>query len=889
MLPKEPFFITLDVVQVKEDIVDCVLLVYLLEGGNKDESTRIQRPTAVYECQFSDQAENAGNTIKLRPYRIWEPAHGRPAKKFFDPRLLKTILKEARHTIIPSDVDDAKLVDFQNMYRDLQLNDIKRADFCYNCKARNGKFILLQRRDAIPLEREKNRFVCEGCGWTILLERLERKGVKATPGLREILITKFKKIRDIDKIERNFDPSWNPIDDEEFTLYDVCDLVKEPFKNVPIKDLPVHDALKRAFDDAGVRELLPVQTKAIENGLLEGKDMLVASSTSSGKTLIGEIAGINNLLAKKGKFVFVVPLVALANQKYQDFKNRYQPLGFNVSLRVGMSKIDKKSRTLSEESTSIGKADVIVGTYEGVDYILRAGNKERLERVATIVIDEIQMFKDEERGTRLDGFIARLKYLNPQAQVIYLSATVANPSKIARFLKAKLVEYFERPVPIERHLLPCLNEVEKMKVLTRLVRREFKKASSFGFKGQSIVFTNSRRTVHEIADYLNADHVSAEPYHSGLTQSERMRVERHFERQNVAAVVTTAALGAGVDLPASQVIFHSLTMGIEWLTVGEFNQMLGRAGRFQKHDSGKVYLLVEPGKKYASSQSMEEDKVALKLLTGTLEDAMPPFDIDKIAGEILAFIAMQETTTVDEIKRYHDMLLVQAQSVVHLLNHLHKYKLISVKDKGDAITVLPDGRAVSESFLEIEAGMELKKSIVNNQDSVLDIASSINPLKNVYVTPRILSELSKQRHGSAHVSSRFFDGQVLDFLSFGTGEQRGDAFKRKKLSQFALQVLARWSLDIFTCDCGDRPYCDHGAKNLARIIFNLRRTRKMEPRQISGYLRDTYEIQLYAGDIYEFLDSLLHGLDAMERFARISSNEKMLGTIKKARAAIENP
>jgi len=456
-------------------------------------------------------------------------------------------------------------------------------------------------------------------------------------------------------------------------------------------------------------------------------------------------------------------------------------------------------------------------------------------------------------------------------------------------LGATIVEYNERPVPIERHLIPCLNEAEKLKIIGWLVKKEFRKVSSFGYKGQSIIFTNSRRTVHDVVDMLRIDGIQADAYHSGLTYGERIRVERRFEKQQVAAVVTTAALGAGVDLPASQVIFHSLAMGIEWLTVAEFNQMLGRAGRFQKHDMGKVYLLVEPGKSYHASQQGEEDKVALKLLNGTLQESMPDFDLDKIAAEVLAFIAMRGNTTIDEIKRYHDALLTKAVSVVKILNHLHQSELISVKDQGASIAILPVGRAITESFLSIEDGLKLKQAVLDYEESVLDIASSLNPLKNVYVTDAIVSEMSRYKTGHSAISSKFFGGQILDFMTLEQGQFSGTALKRKKMSRFAIDILSRWALDIFNCDCDDKPYCDHGVKNLAHIMVRLRRQKRLEPRQISQHLRDAYQIQVYTGDVYEFLDSILHALDAIQRFARIFKNEKMLDAVSRYRRSIEDP
>ena len=893
MIPREPFFIMLDVLSIKDDIIDCALLLFPLASQKTDKLISIHKPIIAYECQFSDQSEAndedaADNEIRLRPYRIWQPTHGNQIKKFYDPRDLKKILKQAGFSLIPSFVPDSKLHEIRQMYKDLQLEKIYRGNFCYLCRKNHGKYIFLDPEEMIPLNADYDQYVCEGCGWSVLLGRLERKGVKVTSGLREILIDKFRKIRDIDKIDRNFDPSWNPLEDEEFSLYDVCDLVTEPYHAIKTSEVQIHDDLRRVLEEKGISKLLPVQVKAIKSGLFEDKSLLIASSTSSGKTLIGELAAVQKILTnKKAAFLFVVPLVALANQKYLDFKKKYAPLGIKVALRVGRSRIDKSSKK-NTGSSRLKDADIIIGTYEGVDYLLRSGKKYALPQFSTVVIDEIQMFTDEDRGSLLDGFISRLKFLNPNAQFIYLSATIANPTKLARNLEAKEVNFFERPVPIERHLLPCLNESEKMKLLVQLIKREYKKTSSYGYKGQSIVFTHSRKLVHELTNYLRAEGIYVDAYHSGLTYGERLRVERRFEKQRIAAVVTTAALGAGVDLPASQVIFHSLTMGIEWLTVAEFNQMLGRAGRFQMHDMGKVYLLIEPGKSYHSSQGFEEDKVALKLLNGTMQESSPGFDLDKIAVEVLSFIAMEGKTNLKSVETFHSRLLTSSKSIIKLLNHLHRSDLISVKNKGKYIAILPVGRAICESFLDIEDGLKLKDMVEDYEESVLDIASTIKPLKNVYVTNAITAELAKHRRGHRRMSTRFFGGQILDFMTLGEpNKYTGKAIKRKKLSALAIAILSRWSLEIFNCECTEKPYCDHGIKNLARIILRLRRSKKLDPKKISFYLRDKYEIKMYAGDIYDFLDSILHGLDAIERFAKIIGNEKMINTISKYRKTIE--
>ena len=57
---------------------------------------------------------------------------------------------------------------------------------------------------------------------------------------------------------------------------------------------------------------------------------------------------------------------------------------------------------------------------------------------------------------------------------------------------------------------------------------EFKIKSSYGFRGQSIVFTNSRKNTERLAEYLRENHIQALAYHGGLDHSQRKYVERSF-------------------------------------------------------------------------------------------------------------------------------------------------------------------------------------------------------------------------------------------------------------------------------------------------------------------------------------------------------------------------
>ncbi|MDL5504091.1 MAG: DEAD/DEAH box helicase, partial [Candidatus Methanoperedens sp.] len=201
-------------------------------------------------------------------------------------------------------------------------------------------------------------------------------------------------------------------------------------KTMKVKDIPLHDELKKLLLKQ-MEELMPVQALSIEAGLLERKNQLIISATATGKTLVGELAGLSNILNKKGRMLFLVPLVALANQKYEQFTRRYSSIA-TTSLRVGTSRITKGIKGIRTTLSS----DIIVGTYEGIDFIMRSGNAHTLGNIGTVVIDEVHTLEDEERGHRLDGLIARLKFIAPAAQYVYLSATVGNPGWLSEKLNA---------------------------------------------------------------------------------------------------------------------------------------------------------------------------------------------------------------------------------------------------------------------------------------------------------------------------------------------------------------------------------------------------------------------------------------------------------------------
>ncbi len=611
-----------------------------------------------------------------------------------DPSSFVDIAREASRIRISQQTSPTKRTALSELLDGYQL-DALVVRTCRYC-ASNGRYSPITDDTAIATDRE---YICPDCAKRELERELDfstgtgRLTGAAQKRLEELLI----ETQDLDRITDLLSGGLDP----DLTRFDTVSATTDEVDLVETTTLDLHPELQPLLEER-FDTLLPVQSLSVNNGLFDGDDQLVVSATATGKTLIGELAGVDRILTENGKLLFLVPLVALANQKYEDFTERYGDL-LDVTIRVGASRIADEDNRFDPD------ADVIVGTYEGIDHALRT-NKD-LGDIGTIVIDEVHTLKEGERGHRLDGLISRLRYYCATratrhsgydgAQSIYLSATVGNPETLAERLQAKLIEFEERPIPIDRHVT-FADAREKVDITNKLVRREFDTRSSKGYRGQTIIFTNSRRRCHEISRKLS---YSSAPYHAGLDYNQRERVEQDFGNQDLAAVVTTAALAAGVDFPASQVVFDSLAMGIEWLSVQEFEQMLGRAGRPDYHDEGTVYLLVEPDGAYHNSMDRTEDEVAFTLLKGEMEDVMTIYDESAAAEETLANVVVAGK----HAKQVNERMIGEVPTK-RAVGKLLQWEFI------EGLDPTPLGRAVCRHFLSPQDAFMLLDQIRNDAD-----------------------------------------------------------------------------------------------------------------------------------------------------------------------------
>lgn len=201
----------------------------------------------------------------------------------------------------------------------------------------------------------------------------------------------------------------------------------------------IPEELYKVIVKEGITELRPSQQKAIVKGLLTGNSILVCTPTASGKTLIAELAAMKAVLEKKGKAVYIVPLKALASEKYKDFKNKYGDFA-RVALSIG---------DIDSSETYLAGYDVIITTSEKLDSMMRH-HTPWISDICTVIVDEVHLLNDPGRGPTLEILITMLKEMLLQVQFIALSATIGNPEQLATWLGAELVIDTWRPVALKK-------------------------------------------------------------------------------------------------------------------------------------------------------------------------------------------------------------------------------------------------------------------------------------------------------------------------------------------------------------------------------------------------------------------------------------------------------
>jgi helicase len=388
-----------------------------------------------------------------------------------------------------------------------------------------------------------------------------------------------------------------------------------------IKDLASWLSLEavKHYEDRGYKELYPPQAEALERGLLDGKSMLLAMPTASGKTLLAELAMLKAALQGL-RSLYIVPLRALATEKYDSFK-KFRALGVSVGISTG--DFDKRDERL-------GKNQIIIATSEKADSLMRNG-ASWVQDLAVLVVDEIHLLNDVGRGPTLEMTITKLRHCNPHLQVIGLSATVANGREIAQWLKAEMVSSNWRPIQLREGII-CHGSLVFSDGQTPLSAAKDEALAlvkdTLSQSAQILIFENSRKNAEAAAlrlcDLIPEDAASKNLssgilatgesetavrlascvsrgvafHHAGLLSEQRQLVEQGFRDNKIKIIASTPTLAAGLNLPARRVLIKSYKRyeygrGMAPISVIEYRQMAGRAGRPGLDPYGESFLMAK--------------------------------------------------------------------------------------------------------------------------------------------------------------------------------------------------------------------------------------------------------------------------------------------------------
>jgi len=353
--------------------------------------------------------------------------------------------------------------------------------------------------------------------------------------------------------------------------------------------LGLHSALTRAVADAGYTQATEVQNRAIPPAM-EGRDLMVSSSTGSGKTASFVLPALTRVLAARGdaskqrergvthgpRILILTPTRELAMQvaKATVDYGRHVP-GLRVATIVGGVPYGAQLKALR------GPLDILIATPGRLIDHMGSG-KAVLANIEMLVLDEADRMLDM-------GFIEDIQHIAEatpaQRQTVMYSATFQGfVGRLAEQLlrepqRIDVSSHTEAHADIEQRLHWADDLTHKNALLDHiLTTREVE---------QAVVFTSTQRDADWLADRL-ADmghHVAS--LHGGHPQGRRTRVLQGLRSKQLKILVATDVAARGIDVPTiSHVINYGLPMKAE-----DYVHRIGRTGRAGR--SGLAVTLAE--------------------------------------------------------------------------------------------------------------------------------------------------------------------------------------------------------------------------------------------------------------------------------------------------------
>lgn len=391
-----------------------------------------------------------------------------------------------------------------------------------------------------------------------------------------------------------------------------------------------------------------MQVRAVnEAGVLAGHNAVVAAPTSSGKTLIGELAVVA-AKARRRKSMVLLPSRALATEKWAEFRDAFGPAGLRAVRSYG---------GVEDDDAAVGTLhfDVAFLTYE--KFLLIALTRPTLlDAIGVVVFDEVHLLNDASRGHTVELLLTLCRWRqcqSKQLQVVALSASLGETNGFEDWLEAQLVTEANRPVPLREGVIAPSGRFRYLDSDTReeglaeifhpipgrglrewpsdvhvRVAAHLATTLSKGGPERLLLFRAHKAATRRLCAMLcegldlapcEEALAGAAPGSEGRDESratrellarlkrgvgfhiadleprEREAIESAFRGGSLRCLVATSGLAMGINTPATSVIVvdHERYSG-EWRNydVAEYKNMAGRAGRWVEGvERGTSYLV----------------------------------------------------------------------------------------------------------------------------------------------------------------------------------------------------------------------------------------------------------------------------------------------------------
>lgn len=441
--------------------------------------------------------------------------------------------------------------------------------------------------------------------------------------------------------------------------------------------------VRKALAEVGFVEPTLPQVMAFPP-LLEGKNVLLIAPTGSGKTEAVLLPVFSNLIQQEKKPVgiavlYITPLRALNRDMEKRLKFWSERLSVTVEVRHG----DTEVKTRRKQARS--PPQMLVTTPETLQAILPGSQmRKHLSHVRYVIVDEVHELASSKRGVQLTLALERLREVTDgEFQRIGLSATVGNPTEVAKFIAGT-----NRPIEVicavfakdfRYHVeSPVATEADyelagKLETAPEAAARIRRLAELVDSHKSTLIFVNSRTVAESLGHkFSQLGRADVAVHHGSLSKEERVRIEDELKAGALKAIICTSTLELGIDI-------GNVDLTVQYMSPRQVNTLIQRVGR----SGHRLDMLSEGIIVTVFPDDTLEAMAAVKNARGNQIEPVSFHEnaLDVLAHQIVGVLMERETATITEVATiiqraypYRKLGESQLLDVIYFLDSLNQLR-----------------------------------------------------------------------------------------------------------------------------------------------------------------------------------------------------------------------